>query len=64
MLTAFGENVLEIKDKAIRVTEADCKDKWCMHQGAISRAGQTLACLPHRLTVTIEGEGEFDAVSK
>lgn len=56
-----GTNILVIEDGKARVDEADCPDKLCVRQGEISRTGQTVTCLPNRLTVTIEGgEGEAD----
>ena len=50
-----GTNVLVIEDHKASITEADCPDKLCIHQGQIWGAGQMIVCLPNRLTVTIEG---------
>ena len=52
---AGGSNRVVIKDGRVRVEEADCPDGLCVGQGAISRAGQTIVCLPHRLVVTVLG---------
>lgn len=38
------------------MTEADCDDQICITMGPIDRTGQYMACLPHRLFVTITGE--------
>ena len=45
--------------------DAECPDKLCMRQGAISRDGQTIVCLPHKLVVeVIGGEKEaYDSIS-
>lgn len=52
--TANNEkNILEIKDGSASITEADCPDKLCVHQKAISRQGENLVCLPHKVVVTI-----------
>ena len=64
-----GENVIEIKDGTCRVVSADCPDRLCVKQGAISRTGEALICLPHRLTVKIvpadgKQEEEYDAISE
>lgn len=48
-----GENVLEIKDGAARITKANCPDKLCVHQKKISHQGENLVCLPHKVVVTI-----------
>ena len=50
-----GTNLLEIRDGAAAIMEADCPDGLCIRQGKIRRSGQCITCLPNRLTVTIEG---------
>lgn len=56
-------NVLRIAGGAAAVVEANCGDHTCMRMGAISREGETVVCLPHRLVVSIEsgGRADFDA---
>ena len=53
-------NTLTIKDGQIWVSQADCPDQLCMKQGHISRAGQSIICLPHKLTVLISARAEQD----
>ena len=62
--TPYGENLLQVEEGRVFVAQADCPDGLCLNQGAIDRTGQSLACLPHRLSVTIEGEGGYDAIAK
>lgn len=47
------ENILEIKDGCARITTANCPDKLCVRQKKISRQGETLVCLPHKVVVSI-----------
>ena len=48
--------------RRVRVTESDCPDRREVAEGEISRRGQSLICLPHRLIVRIAQEGgETDA---
>ncbi|MBO4996968.1 MAG: NusG domain II-containing protein [Lachnospira sp.] len=63
--TTWGENHLHIQGGTASVTGADCKDKLCVYQKAISRKGETIVCLPHKLVISIEGarEGELDGVT-
>ena len=61
--TAYGHNTLEIKDGQARVTGADCPGGDCMSFGAISRCGQAILCVPHKLSVTIEGPSEYDVLT-
>lgn len=58
-------NILEIRNGAAAVTEANCGDHTCVRTGQIRRAGETIICLPHRLVVKIIGGGgeTADAVS-
>ncbi|MDR1042340.1 MAG: NusG domain II-containing protein [Clostridiales Family XIII bacterium] len=56
-----GHNSLVIKEGQAKVTGADCPDKLCVKQKAISREGETIVCLPHRLVVKISG-GEGSGV--
>lgn len=51
---AGGYNTIVIKDGTVCVSEADCPDKICVHHRKISREGESIICLPHRLVVSIE----------
>lgn len=54
-------NVLVIENGSARIESADCPDKLCVKQGSVSRAGECIICLPHKLVIRIEGEGGVDA---
>lgn len=53
-----GYNLLEINAGHASVIEADCPDGLCVKQKAISKHGESIICLPHKLVITIEGEEE------
>ena len=58
-------NILEISGGQAAVVEASCADHTCVRTGWISREGETIVCLPHRLVVRIQGaSGELDAVAR
>ena len=61
-----GSNTLIIKNGVCYIKEADCPDKLCVKQGRISKVGQSIICLPHRVVITIKGEsaGKIDSISK
>ena len=63
--TAYGSNTLRIEGGRVRMEEADCPNKDCVEKGAISKTGQIILCLPHKLSVTVVNEGEEapDAIS-
>ena len=57
-------NIVEIKDGAVSVTEASCKNQVCVRHGSISRTGESIVCLPNRLVVRVEGKGGgYDTVT-
>ncbi len=57
-------NKITIKDGTVQMTEASCHNQVCVEQGRISRANQSIVCLPNRVIVTIEGEeAETDVIS-
>lgn len=61
----LGDNVIEINNEQVKIIDADCPDKICVKAHAISKPGESLICLPHKLVVRIIGEGkqETDEVS-
>lgn len=46
-------NVLLIEDGKASVAEANCHDLICARSEAISEAGETIICLPHKFVLTI-----------
>lgn len=59
-----GTNILIIKDGYADITEATCPDGLCERQRRISKTGESLVCLPNKVTVTVEGaESEVDIVN-
>lgn len=58
-----AENIIAINDGKVFVESARCSGKDCIKMGKISREGQIIACLPHKLLITIvSGEKAPDAV--
>ena len=56
-----GSNILVIEGGQAWLSDANCPDLLCVRQGKIHYTGQSIICLPNRLTVTVEG-GESDGV--
>ena len=61
-----GTNHLSIRNGKADMTDADCPDKLCVHQRAISRDRETIVCLPNRIVVEVTGakEPSFDSIAK
>ena len=62
-----GTNVLVIEGGEAYLTYADCPDLVCVKTGRIRYVGESIVCLPNRLSVVIRGEdadgGGVDLVS-
>jgi len=57
-----GDVQLQVKDGAIAFIASDCPNKECIHAGWLKTPGSSAACLPNRVSVTIEGAGEQQEV--
>ena len=42
-------------DGGVAVTSSDCPTQDCVHTGVITRAGQSIVCLPAQVVVHLEG---------
>lgn len=59
-----GGCVLSVSRGEIRFLSADCPDGLCVKSGALSKNGDTAACLPNKVVVKIENrKTQLDAVA-
>lgn len=58
-------NILVIQDGVAYLSYANCPDKTCVNTGKIKYTGQSIICLPNRITITVVGDsdGGVDLVS-
>lgn len=63
-ITGDYSNTIRIEGGEVRFVVTNCPNEDCVHSGAISRTGQMIACLPNRVTVSIEGESEVDSIAR
>jgi hypothetical protein len=40
--------------------ESDCPNQTCVHSGWLTKAGDKAVCLPSKVIITIEGEGDSE----
>ena len=63
----YGEeyNLLMISNGEAYVSDADCPDGLCIRQRAISKGGESIICLPHKLVIQVvsKEESELDTVT-
>lgn len=58
-------NIVEIKDRQIRVKDADCPDKTCVRMGWLSSSSMPIVCLPHKLVIEFTDDtGGVDAMTR
>ncbi len=51
-----GFNRVVINQGTVFIEDADCPDKLCVKQGKISKSGESIICLPHKVVVKISAE--------
>lgn len=59
-----GVNVVTVENGAVSVSRANCPGQLCARHRAVSRAGESIVCLPHKLVVSVVGQAvDVDAVA-
>lgn len=49
-------NQIVIEDGEVFIREANCPDKLCVKQGSISKSGESIICLPHKIVVKVSSK--------
>lgn len=47
-------NTVVIKNGEVYISDADCKNQICVKSGKISKKGESIVCLPNKVTVEIK----------
>lgn len=60
-----GETSVEIEPGRVRISDSPCTEKVCVLTGWLDQVGDTAACLPNGVLVTISGRAgtRFDAIN-
>lgn len=54
---------IQVDSGGVCVVHSDCPGQDCVHTGAISRAGQSIVCLPAQVVISLESaSSDVDAV--
>ena len=56
-------NTIVIEDGCVYMKDAVCPTGSCIRTGKIRYVGESIVCLPNKVTVTIVGEGRVDFIS-
>ncbi len=57
-----GANVLTVEDGRAYMSYSSCPDHLCENTGRIKYVGETIVCLPNKVTVTVVGEDDGSGV--
>lgn len=57
-------NTIEINESRIRVRDAECPDRTCVHMGWLRGSGLPIVCVPHHLIIRYEEQADVDAVAR
>lgn len=60
IITEHGKNTLVIKDGFADIVSADCYGNDCVYQRKISKNGEIIVCLPHKLVIEITSSNESE----
>jgi hypothetical protein len=53
---------VEVSGGGVRVARANCRDQLCVRRGCVRRAGESIVCLPNRVSVVLAGGDALDGV--
>ncbi len=60
----IGPSLIEIKQGKARFIHSACRNKFCVFHGWLSVSGDTSACLPNRISITLKGtRNQYDAIA-
>ena len=64
-IVEIGGCKLKIERGAATFVDSDCPDKLCVKRGALAHGGDTMACVPNKVVVSIRdgSKNDFDAVA-
>ncbi len=59
-------NIIRIENNKVDMIESDCRSQICVHHKPISKQGETIICLPHRVVISIESGqgGGYDTIAQ
>ncbi len=61
-----GINIVVIRDGSVWVSDADCPNQLCVDHHPISKTGEQIVCLPHKVVIEIISKeaSEIDSISQ
>ncbi len=53
-----NKNTVYIHNKGVEMSHANCQDKVCVKTGFIKNPGESIVCLPHKVSIEIVSKGK------
>lgn len=60
--TPEGSLVVKINGGKGAIVQSSCPNKICVHTGWIDKPGQSVICIPNKITLYISGKSDYDAI--
>ena len=61
---AIGDSIIEISQGKARFVHSSCRNQFCVFHGWLTIAGDTTACLPNRISLSLKGNlADYDAIA-
>jgi hypothetical protein len=57
VLDGVHTHTIVVSEGEVSVSYAVCPDRICVHHAPVARSGETVVCLPYRVSVTVEEGG-------
>jgi hypothetical protein len=60
----LGDSLISINQGKVRFKQSPCNNKYCVHQGWLSRAGQVAICIPNQISLQLIGtKSSYDSLN-
>ncbi len=60
----IGPSLIEIKQGKARFIHSSCRNQFCVFHSWLSVSGDTTACLPNRISISLKGtSSQYDAIA-
>lgn len=60
----LGPSLIEIKQGKARFIHSSCRNQFCVFHGWLTVTGDTTACLPNRISISLKGTlNDYDAIA-
>lgn len=59
-----GPSIIQVQNGKVRMLDSTCPLKICVKMGWIKRAGESIICIPNRVSILVEGKVNWDVITE